>query len=86
MLSKTSVSSLFDIPKFYYFDSGNDYSGSLDNFAYKIFTGDTLKALTWHGRLCSDKAEIEHEKEFERTQEGFNELISWLEDVYNEKA
>lgn len=86
MLSKTSVSKLFDIPKFYYFDSGNDYSGSLDSFAYKIYTGETLKALTWHGKLCSDKAEIEHEKEFERTQEGFDAMIQWLEDTYNEKS
>lgn len=86
MLSKTSVSDLFDIPKFYYFDSGNDYSGSLDDFAYKITTGETLKVKTWHGRLCSDKAEIEHEKEFERSQEGFDAMIKWLEDTYNGKT
>jgi hypothetical protein len=86
MLSKTSVSEIFDIPKFYYFDSGNDYSGSVDDFAYKIFTGETLRVLTWHGRLCSDKAEIENEKEFDRSQEGFDAMIKWLEDVYSGKA
>ena len=83
MLSKTSVSTLFDIPKFYYFDSGNDYSGSLGDFAYKVYTGETLRVLTWHGRLCSDKADIEHEKEFDRTQEGFDAMIAWLESVYS---
>lgn len=82
MLSKTSVSTIFDIPKFYYFDSGNDYSGSLDEFSYKIFTGDTLKIQTWHGRLCSTKANIENEKEFERSQEGFDAMIKWLEEIY----
>ncbi|MCR5708329.1 MAG: hypothetical protein K6G82_08655 [Ruminococcus sp.] len=86
MLSKTSVSTLFDIPKFYYFDSGNDYSGSLGDFAYKVYTGETLRVLTWHGRLCSDKADIEHEKEFDRTQEGFDAMIKWLEDTYNGKT
>ncbi|MBO7395333.1 MAG: hypothetical protein J6U16_04350 [Ruminococcus sp.] len=86
MLSKTSVSTLFDIPKFYYFDSGNDYSGSLGDFAYKVCTGETLRIMTWHGRLCSDKADIEHEKEFDRTQEGFDAMIKWLEDAYNGKT
>lgn len=85
MPSPTSVSEIFEIPKFYYFDSGNDYSGSCGDIAFKVITGDKLKAMTWHGRLCSMKAEIEHEEEFDRTQEGFNAMIKWLEDRYNEK-
>jgi len=28
------------------------------------------------------KAEIEHEAEFDRTQEGFDQLIKWLEEMY----
>ena len=83
MPSKTSVSEIFEIPKFYYFDSGNDYSGSKDDFSFKIYTGDNFKALTWHGKLCSMKAEIENEKEFERTQEGFDSMVKWLEEMYN---
>ena len=80
----TSVSTIFDIPKFYYFQSGNSYSGSHGNFTYKIENnGDNLKCLTWHGRLCSMKAEIENEKEFEFTQEGFDSMIKWLEEMYN---
>lgn len=79
-----SVSEIFEIPKFYYFDSGNNFSGSKDDFAYKIITGDTLKCMTWHGRLCSMKAKIEHEQEFERSQEGFDSMIKWLEERYSE--
>lgn len=79
-----SVSEIFDIPKFYYFDSGNDYSGSKDNFSYKIITSEKLKCLTWHGKLCSMKANIENEAEFERTQEGFDEMIKWLEEKYKD--
>ena len=77
-----SVSEIFEIQKFYYFESGNDFSGSKDDFSYKIANGDTMKCMIWHGRLCSMKAEIEHEAEFERTQEGFEAMIKWLEEQY----
>ncbi|MDY4414056.1 MAG: hypothetical protein SPE43_06825 [Ruminococcus sp.] len=77
-----SVSEIFDIPKYYYFKSGNDYSGSKGDFSYKIITSDTIKCLTWHGKLCSMKAEIENEKEFENSEKGFAELIKWLEEMY----
>lgn len=80
-----SVSAIFDIPKFYYFDSGNDYSGSKGDFSYKIITSDTFICKTWHGRKCSMKAEIENETEFERTQEGFDLMIKWLEEKFSEK-
>ena len=83
MPSKTSVSRIFEIPKFYYFESKNDYSGSVGDFAYKIKYGEKLTALAWHGRLCSEKANIEHEKEFELSQEGFDEMVKWLEKIYN---
>lgn len=78
-----SVSEIFDIPKYYYFESGNDYSGSKGDFSYKIITTDeNIKCLTWHGKLCSMKAVIENEKDFENSEKGFMELISWLEEKY----
>ncbi|MDE6501835.1 MAG: hypothetical protein K2K02_01130 [Ruminococcus sp.] len=84
MAGKTSASEIFEIPKFYYFESGNDYSGSMGDFTYKIVNSNCLKCLTWHGKLCSMKATIENEKEFEKTQKGFEELIEWLESKYRE--
>jgi len=79
-----SVSEVFEIPKFYYFESGNDYSGSNGEFAYKIINGEKFKCLTWRGRLCSMKAQIENESEFEKTQDGFDKMIRWLEERYEE--
>ncbi len=79
-----SVSEIFDIPKFYYFESGNSYSGSKGDFSYKIKNGDKFQCLTWHGKLCSMKAKIENEAEFDITQEGFDSMIKWLEQKYNE--
>ena len=79
-----SVSEIFEIPKFYYFKCGNDYSGSKGDFAYKIKTDDKLTAMTWHGKMCSMKAEIENQQEFECTQEGFDSMIKWLEEKCSE--
>lgn len=78
-----SASEIFDIPKFYYFESGNDYSGSKGDFSYKIINGDKLKCKTWHGRLCSMKAEIENESDFDKTEEGFAAMIKWLEERFD---
>ena len=49
------------------------------------FTGEKLVCKTWHGRLCSEKAAIENQQEFDRTQEGFDAMIEWLESVYSSK-
>ena len=40
MSSQTSASKVLDIPRYYYFSSGNDYSGSLGDFTYKIKNGE----------------------------------------------
>lgn len=80
----SSSSEIFEIPKYYYFQSGNNYSGSKGDFNYKIITtSETIKCIIWHGKLCSMKAVIEDEKEFENSEEGFAGLIKWLETVYN---
>ena len=33
-------------------------------------------------KLCSEKAVIENEQEFEKSQEGFDKLIKWLESMF----
>ncbi|MBR2284382.1 MAG: hypothetical protein IJ874_08195 [Ruminococcus sp.] len=83
-MAGTSVSEIFEIPKFFYFESGNDYSGSKGDFSYKIVNGEKLHCMTWHGRLCSEKAAVEHEEDFEKTQEGFDSMIKWLEEKFAE--
>lgn len=77
-----SVSEIFEIPKFYYFKSDNGFSGSKGSFSYKIVNEEKMKCLVWHGKMCSMKAEIEEEAEFEKTQEGFESMIKWLEETY----
>lgn len=59
----TSASEIFDLRNFYYYKCGNIFSGSLNNFNYKIIPKENeLTVLIWHGMLCSELAEIEIEK------------------------
>lgn len=77
------ISKIFDLRNFYFYQSGNSFTGSLDSFSYKIIPDkETLTAMIWHGMLCSDLAEIEQQKEFPLSQEGFNDMVKWLEDTY----
>ncbi|MBQ8725200.1 MAG: hypothetical protein IJY74_05985, partial [Oscillospiraceae bacterium] len=76
------VSKVFDIPRLYYFQSKNVFTGSKNNtFNYKISPAENLKVQIWHGLICSDKAEIEAEQEFPMDQDGFDVMIKWLEDM-----
>ena len=78
-----SSSEVFEIPGFYYFEAGNDFSGSMGDFAYKIDnSGEQMHVMTWRGRLCSMKAQIEQTADFSRTEDGFHEMIKWIEDTY----
>ena len=67
-MKRVPVSEIFDIPKFYYFESKNIYTGSKGNFNYKIIPGETLVGQVWHGKLCSMKATIEQEQSFSMNQ------------------
>lgn len=83
-MAATPVSKYFDIPRLYYFESKNVFTGSKNQtFNYKITPGETIKVQIWHGMICSEKAEIEIEKEFSLDQTGFDEMISWLEEQYD---
>lgn len=82
----TSASEIFDLRNFYFYQSGNSFTGSLGSFSYKIVPdSDKLKCMTWHGMLCSELAKMEHESEFPFTQEGFDEMIKWLENIYKKE-
>lgn len=83
----TSSSEIFDLRNFYYYKSGNSFTGSLNKFNYKIIPDSNhLKAQIWHGLLCSDLAEIEKEENFPFNEDGFLKMIKWLETNYlNEK-
>ncbi len=79
----TSASEIFDLRNFYFYQCGNTFTGSLNGFDYKIVpAGEEIKVQTWHGMLCSDVADIEHTNSFPLTEEGFENMVKWLENTY----
>ena len=79
-MRKNPVSEILDIPQFSYFEFQNPFSGSYGTLSYKITPSDSaLTVQISHSRLCSEKAEIEEEKQYPMNLDGFHELIQWLE-------
>jgi len=77
------VSEIFStIPRYHFFKSKNRYTGSKGNMRYCIIPAEELTVFIWHGSLCYEKAEIEAEKSFENSEEGFLDAIAFLEDYY----
>lgn len=86
-MTNTSASEIFDMRRFYYYQSGNIFTGSKGDFNFKIVPDTGEKKLTlmlWHGKLCSELAQMETEETFELTQEGFDEMVKFLENAYKE--
>lgn len=75
----------FDIPRIYYFESKNTFTGSRKDFNFKIVPDGELKVTTWHGFINSELAEIEHEASFPISAEGHGAMLVWLEEQYQNK-
>lgn len=72
----------FDIPRIYYFESKNTFTGSRGNFNFKIVPDGELKVSTWHGFINSALATIEHEASFPISEEGHTQMVQWLDEQY----
>lgn len=73
----------FDVPGIYYFESKNIFSGSRGDFNFRIVPEEGELCVTiWHGFICSDKAEIEAENRFPVTVEGHQQMLAWLEEMF----
>ncbi len=84
-MTETSASKIFDLRRFYYYESGNIFTGSKNDFNFKIVPDTKEKTLIlyiWHGKLCSELAEMDSENSYPLTQEGFDEMIAYLEKIY----
>ena len=80
------------IPTLHTFAMGNMFTGSCGNFRFKIepnvemanpkevdFEKSSIHAVYWHGPFCFEKSEMEAEATFSMSEEGRQEMKSWLE-------
>ncbi len=89
-MASSSASQYFEIPKYFLFSEKGIYSGSASekDFNYKVVPvcpkeGDKcLKAFVWAGQMCVDKSENATVKEFAFSEDGYKEMLAWLESEY----
>jgi len=79
-----SVSNIFDMPQYYYFEAGNNYVGSLNGMNFKIDNGEDLKVYLYHYVKCFELCEPYLQKTFVKNEQGYTQLIKWLEEAYLE--
>jgi hypothetical protein len=78
-----SASKVFDIPKYYYFEAGNSYLGSLNGMNFKIDnTEEELVVYLYYGVKSFELSTPYTQKSFPKSEEGYAELIPWLENEY----
>ena len=80
------------LPTLHTFAMKNTFTGSCGLFRFKVvpsvtmngkevdFENSSITAEYWHGLFCYEKSEIEGEKTFPLSDQGREELISWLEE------
>lgn len=77
----------FDIPRIYYFESRNIFTGSRKDFNFRIVPEEgELRVTTWHGFICSELTEPESHAAFPLSVEGHNEMLAWLEEEFRKPA
>lgn len=77
----------FDIPRVFYFESRNIFTGSRGSLNFRIVPeDDKMTAYIWHGFVCHELAEMEASQEFPLSEEGHGEMLRWLEEQYRKPA
>ena len=80
------------IPTLHSFAMDNIFTGSCGAFRFRVkpnvvmatpkevdFEQSSIYAEFWHGPFCYEKSEMEGERTFPMTEEGRQEMKSWLE-------
>ena len=79
------------IPTLHTFAMNNTFTGSCGDFRFRaepkveragkevVFENSSIRAEFWHGPFCYEKSEMEGEQTFPMTEEGRQNMKSWLE-------
>lgn len=74
-----------DIRQFNFYSNRNTFTGSYGRKNFRIVPNENLEVSLWEQPVCSDLAEAAAKKEFPLTQEGFDEMCQWLEQVLEQE-
>ncbi|MBR5371164.1 MAG: hypothetical protein IK130_03010 [Oscillospiraceae bacterium] len=77
----------FDIPKVFYFKSGNVHTGSRGKLRYRVDPADgILHIAVWHEdiryELAAERELILGTAEYEVSEEGFQQMLDYLQQEY----
>ena len=81
---------VFDIPKVFYFKSGNVHTGSRGKLRYRVDPADgILHIAVWREDICyelaSERNLIEGTAEYEVSEEGFQQMLDYLQSEYDKQ-
>ena len=81
------------LPTLHSFAMNNPFTGSCGAFRFKIqpvvematlkevdFEKSSMQAEFWHGPFCYEKSQMEGERTFPMSNEGWQAMKTWLED------
>jgi hypothetical protein len=85
----------FYVPNLATFQNNNTYLGSFHGLRFKLTPSKrqveggeegqeepTLEALVWYGIFCLEKSQVVDEAVFPQTQEGYDQMIAWLDEQH----
>lgn len=86
--------SRFYLPNLYTFQNGNTFYGSFCGLRFRVtpqtekgeqdeIVG-TLNPLVWYGERCLEESEPVAEASFPLTSEGYQQVLSWLDEQYQQ--
>lgn len=74
---------MFDIRRLEFYQNHNTFTGSCDRFRYRIQSQEALlQVCYWKENICYELASNPISAEFPLTEEGFQQIIDWLEQQY----
>lgn len=81
----------FYLPNLYTFQNKNTFYGSLDELRFRVQPRvgeedqeDALMVCTWTGEYCLAESEILDEASFPLDEDGYRQLLDWLEQAYHQ--
>lgn len=80
----------FYLPNLYTFQNKNTFYGSLDELRFRVAyqedeeAGKQLHVCTWPGPYCLAESEVTAEAVFPLDEEGYQEVLAWLDAAYQQ--